>query len=262
MSKIIPNLQILLMLVFISLLILTLDSLKLLQLPKTAAYYLTNPVSFGFYKTRQVISGQFSFIFLARKAGQENKALQEQIGQLVSENAKLRSQLTEAQAYLDQSQSLDPRTYNLMPTRPVGVDRYLKIDKGENDGVKLGWAVVFKDNFIGQVVSVSTKRSNVRLLTDPDSKLSAFSIGSEGRAKGVVRGDFGLEMVMDKILHEEKIGQGDLVYSEGTEGFLPRGLILGRIVEVKEVENELFKQAKLKPVFDIKDLELVFLIQN
>lgn len=262
MSKIIPNLQILLTLIFLSLLILTLDSLKFLQLPKTAAYYITNPVSFGLYKTRQVISGQFSFIFLARKAGQENKALQEQIGQLVSENSKLRSQLAEAQAYLDQSQSLDPRTYNLMPARPIGVDRYLKIDKGSQDGVKEGWAVIFKDNFIGQIVTVSTKQSNVRLLTDPDSKLSAFSIGSEGRAKGVVRGDFGLEMVMDKILHEEKISQGDLVYSEGTEGFLPRGLILGRIVEVKEVENELFKQAILKPVFDIKDLELVFLIQN
>ncbi len=262
MSKAIPNLQIFLTLVFFSFLILSLDSLKFLQIPKTTAYYLTNPVSFGFYKTRQVISGQFYFIFAARFAAQENKALQEQIGQVVSENAKLRSQLAQSQALLDQENTLDPRTYNLIPARPIGLDRYLKIDKGSNDGVKNGWALIFKDNYIGQVVNVSAKQSSVRLLTDPDSKLSAFSIGSSGRAKGLIRGDFGFEIVMDKILHEEKITEGDLVYSEGTEGFLPRGLILGRVTQVRELQNEVFKQAKIKPIFDVRDLELVFLIQE
>jgi len=63
-------------------------------------------------------------------------------------------------------------------------------------------------------------------------------------------------------LHEEKITEGDLVYSEGTEGFLPRGLILGRVTQVRELQNEVFKQAKIKPIFDVRDLELVFLIQE
>ena len=69
-------------------------------------------------------------------------------------------------------------------------------------------------------------------------------------------------MLLDKILHEEPIAQGDLVYSEGTEGYLPRGLIVGRVNEVIEKQNEVFKQAKVKPIFDIRDLELVFVIQE
>ncbi|MDO8618867.1 MAG: rod shape-determining protein MreC [Candidatus Daviesbacteria bacterium] len=262
MSKVIPNLQLFLFLIFLSLLILGLDSLKLLQFLKSGAYYITNPVSFGFYKVRQTIGGQFYFIYEARFAAKENKALQEQIAQLVSENANLRRNLAESQAIVEQEKTLDPRIYNLLPARPIGIDRYLKIDKGANDGVKIGDAVVYKDNYLGQVLTVSTKQSSIRLLTDPDSKLSAFSISKEGKAKGLVRGDFGLEMVMDKILHEEKIGEGDLVYSEGTEGFLPRGLILGRITQVIDNQNEVFKQAKLKPTFAVQDLEVVFLIQQ
>ena len=67
---------------------------------------------------------------------------------------------------------------------------------------------------------------------------------------------------MDKILHEEKIAVDDLIYSEGGEGFLPRGLILGRVSEVTGKENELFKQAKVQPTFDLRDLELVFVIKE
>lgn len=262
MARLIPNFQLFLFLIFLSLVIFALDSFGLFLLPKRLGYFLTNPISFTLYRTRQIVGSQFYFIVAARFAAKENKALNEQISALVSENAKLRRNLAETQAMLSQSISLDPKTYNLLPARPIGVDRYLKIDKGIGDGVKIGWAAVFKDNYIGRVVSTAPGQSSIELVTDPDSKLAAFSIGKEGRAKGIVKGEFGLEMVMDKILHEEKISEGDLVYSEGTEGFLPRGLILGRVTQVLEKENEVFKQARLKSIFEVGDLEVVFLIQQ
>lgn len=262
MGKVVPNLQLFLLLSIISLLIFGLDNLKWLNAPKSAGYFLTNPISFSLYKTRQIFSKQFHFVFAARFAAKENKALQEQIGQLISENASLRKNLAETQAQLAQEKSIDPRTYYLIASHPIGLERFLKIDRGSNDGVKKGQAAVFRDNYLGQVVSVSASSANIRLLTDPDTKLAAFSIGKEGKAKGVLRGEFGLEMVLDKILHEEHINKGDLVYSEGTEGFLPRGLIVGRVSEVLEKENEIFKAAKIRPIFDIRDLELVYLIKD
>ena len=188
--------------------------------------------------------------------------MQEQIGSLLSENADLRRKLSESESLIEQEKTLDPKVYKFIIARPIGLDRYLKIDKGSEDGVKLNQAVVFKDNFLGKVTNVSPKTSSLILPTDPDSKLAVFSINKEGRAKGILSGRFGSEMIMDKILHEEKIFEGDLVYSEGTEGFLPRGLILGRVTEVLERETEIFKQAKIKPVFDISDLELVFVIEE
>jgi len=262
MDKVIPHLKVFLLLIFLSLIILVLDTMNLLNLPKKVASYVTNPISFGIYNTRRNIARQFYFIFAARFATQENKALKEQVGQLLSENANLRKKLAEVTSLLSQEEHLDPKTYNLLPARPIGLSRYLTIDKGSNAGIKMGQAVVFEDNFVGKVVAVSPGASNIQLLTDPDSKVSAFSQNKDGKAKGVLIGQFGTEVVFDKILHEEKITIGDLVYSEGLEGFLPRGLILGRVSQVLERENEVFKQAKVTPIFDIRDLELVFAIQE
>ena len=260
MDRIFPNLQLFLILTGLSILILIFDIFHFLGLPKLALSYITNPVSLGLYQTGQKIGRQFYFVSALRTSSQENKALKQQLGQLLSENAHLRKELAETESLLSQEKYLDPLNYNLFPARPIGISRYLKIDQGSVSGVKPGQAVVFNDNYIGRIVSVSEKGANIQLLSDPDSKVSAFSQGLEGKAKGVLLGQFGSEILFDKILHEEKINVGDLVYSEGTEGFLPRGLILGKVTQILERENEIFKQAKVESNFDIRDLELVFVI--
>lgn len=262
MDKIIPNLKIFLILIILSFLILILDLIHFLTFPKALLAYLTNPVSFGLYQTSRNAGKQFYFVFAARFAAQENKALKEQIGQLLSENTNLRKKLAETESLLSQEKHLDPTTYNLIAARPIGIGRFLKIDKGKSQGIKLGQAVISNDNYVGKIVQVSEKSSNVQLTSDPDSKVAAFSQGLEGRGKGVLVGQFGTDILLDKILHEEKINVGDLVYSEGTEGNLVRGLILGRVTKVLERENEVFKQAKISLDFDISDLELVFVIEE
>ncbi len=262
MDKIIPNFKLFLALFFICILLFIFDLTHLLSLPKNLAFYITNPISFGLFQTNKNIAKQFNFILEARLSAQQNTALKEQISQMLSENAKLRRDLAESQSMLSQEKYLDPQTYNQIPARPIGLGRYLKIDKGSSDGVRVGEAVVFNENLVGKIVNVSDRASNVQLLTDPDSKVAAFSQGLEGKSKGILLGHFGTDMILDKILHEEKITEDDLVYSEGTEGYLPRGLILGRVTSVLEHANEPFKQAKIKSVFDIRDLELVFVLEE
>lgn len=260
MSKAIPNAKLVLFLSFLSLILFLLDTANLLNLPKKMIFYITNPVSFGIYNTHQKIGRQFYFIFAARFAAQENKALKEQTAKLFSENAKLRKKLAETESLLSQEKHLDPKTYNLLAARPIGLSRYLKIDKGSTNGIRVGQAVVYEDNYLGKIKAATTESASIELLTDPDSRVSAFSHNREGKAKGILGGQFGTEMIFDKILHEEKVATGDLVYSEGLEEFLPRGLILGTVTQVLERENEVFKQAKVVPVFNIGDLDLVFVI--
>lgn len=260
MAKLIPDLKLFLLLILASFLIFFLDQAKFLSLPKAGLSYLTTPLQYGFYKTGQAAQNQFGFIFSARFAAKENKALQKQLGELISENASLRTQLIEAKAQVEQNTYLDPKTYKTVAARPIGLSRYLNIDKGTKDGIKLNQAVVFQNNFLGQIKNVGEKTASILLSTDPDSKIASFSINKEGKAKGIIIGQFGSEILMDKILHGEKISAGDLVYSEGLEGFLPRGLVLGQVKEVLTRENEVFKQAKVKPIFDLRDLDVVFVI--
>lgn len=260
MVKLIPNLQILLVLLFSSLLIFLLDQINFLMLPKVALSYLTTPVQYGLYKSVQTLQNQFGFIFASRTSFKENQALKQQLGEVLSENAILRKNLEEIKIQIDQDKFLPAKTYQTTPARPIGLSRNLQIDKGARDGIKVNQPVVFRDNLLGQVKSVGEKTSSVLLTTDPDSKIASFSINKEGKAKGVIIGQFGSEILMDKILHDEKISDGDLVYSEGLGGFLPRGLILGQVTSVAKRENEIFKQAVLKPLFELKDLSLVFII--
>lgn len=262
MAKLLPDAKVFFLLALASLVIFILDNYHLLSAIKLAGYSITNPISFGLYTTNNNLQKQFYFIYNLRSAAQKNRALRQQLAQLLSENANLKREISETQSLLSQNQHLDPRVYNLTAARPIGLDRYLRIDKGTNSGIKVGQAVVYNDNYVGKVVQASEKNANIQLLTDPDLKVAAFSQGLEGKAKGVLIGQFGVELLMDKILHEEKISSGDLLYSEGTEGYLPRGLILGRVTQVLERKNELFKQAKVKQTFDLRDLELVFIIKE
>ncbi len=247
-------------LVLISIVILLLDFFKLLSIPKGLLQQVTIPIQYGLYKSSTGVSRQFGFVIQARQAAQENKAKSEQMAQILLENSNLRKKLTEAQSFLDQENALSDETFNLTPSRPIGFSRFLIIDKGANDGIRQDQAVVSKANFIGTVKEVDPKRSRVILGSDPDSRISAFSQSDQGKAKGILIGQFGSEMLLDKILHEEPIKVGDLVYSEGQELEIPRGLILGQVAEVIEKDNEIFKQAKVKAVFDIADLELVFIV--
>lgn len=261
-QALLSNLKTFLILSLISLLLVVFDNLGILNFLKTPLQFITVPIQYGLYKTSLSVTNQFKFFIMARRASQENKALKEQIGKILSENAEIRKKLSETQAFLSQQKALNPQTFNLIPARPVGVSRLLYIDKGSSDSLKLNQVVIFNANFIGKIKEVSPKKSGVLLSTDPDSKISAFVEGLEGKARGVLLGQFGSEMLLDKVLHEEPLKKSDLVYSAGTEQDIPRGLILGQISEVIDKDNEIFKGAKVKPIFDIGDLDVVFIITD
>lgn len=260
LQAVLVNSKIFFSLLLLSLLLFLTDQLGLLNPPKSVLQVITIPIQYGLYQTSLNVSKQFEFIILARKASQENKALTEQIAYILSENAALRRRLAETEGFLEQQKSLSPQTFNLIPARPIGANRFLVIDKGSEDGLKVGLPVVYKDNLLGEVKEISPRKANVALVSDPDSRIVAFVSSSNGRAKGVLAGQFGSEMILDKILHQEPVVKGDLVYSEGSDMKIPRGLILGQVTEVLQRDNEVFKQAKVKPIFNITNLEVVFII--
>lgn len=250
------------LLLIISIAITFLDNLGLLNSPKALVQTVTIPIQYGLYQSSKVVTKQFEFAILARRASQENKALTEQLALVISENANLRRKLAETEGFLEQKKTLDPLEFNLVGARPIGKNRFLIIDKGSQDKIKKGQAVVYKDNYLGQIQEVSSKKSLVLLSSDPESKVSAFVNNKAGKGKGVLIGEYGSEMLLDKVLHNEPVEKDDLIYTEGTEDQIPRGLVLGRVVEVLERDNQVFKQAKIKPVFDIDNLDILFVVTN
>ncbi|MDD2823469.1 MAG: rod shape-determining protein MreC [Candidatus Daviesbacteria bacterium] len=261
MKIILLDFKLFIILIICSVFLFVFDRLGALNFPKSILQTLTTPVQYGLYKNSTNFKKQFNFIVNARKASLENNALKQQLALIAAENAALQKKVKDNEDLVDQYNKLNPQTFDLMPARVLGVERYVILDKGLNDGVIEQQAVVYKDNYLGQTKNVTPKTAQVIMATDPESKIAAFSQGSLGRAKGILQGQFGSEMLMDKILHEEIVNVGDLVYSEGTEGKLPKGLVLGKVTAVLERQNEIFKQAKVEPIFKLVDLDTVFLIR-
>lgn len=247
---------------FVAVLLFLTDTSGVLDWPKGFLQQLTTPIQYGLYKTSSQFTKQFEFIVLARRASQENKALSEQLAQVLSENSQLQKKLAETQAMVAQQQTLDAQTFALVPVRPLGMSRFLIIDKGSNDGLKIAQSVIYKDNYIGQIKEISPNRSVVTLATDPDTKIAAFVINGQGRAQGILLGQYGSEMLLEKVIHEEPMSKNDLVYTGGTEQNIPRGLIVGRVDETIVKDGEFFKQAKVKPIFDLGNLDVLFVITN
>lgn len=245
-----------------SILVFSLDSLGFLSLVKSSVQYVFSPIQYGLYQSGMSVKQQWDFVAQARFAGQQNIALNQQLGDLLVENARLRKDLNEKNAQITQQSALNALSYQLVAARPLSLDRYLLIDRGSQDGLKINQAVIFKDTYIGMIVEVSDRRASVRLASDPDSKISAFASNQEGKAKGLLVGQYGAELLLDKVLHSEPLGNNDIVYSDGVEGRLPRGLILGKVSEVLLKDNEVFKQAKVSPIFTLSDLDVVYVINE
>lgn len=262
MKELLIDAKLITVLSLICLLLIFFDKLNFLYYPKLATQTITVPIQYGLFQSTQVIGRQLSFIATARLAASENIALKKQLAETLLEKIKFEREIKEIRDISEQNRTLDPTIFSLTPARIIGIGRYLTLDIGLDKQVAVSQVVLFKDQYIGMIRSVSAKTSQVLLPSDPDSKIAVFSQNKSGRGKGILQGQFGAEMLIDKILHQEPIEVGDIVYSEGLGNSLPRGLVIGIVSEIFTRENEVFKQAKVKPIITIDTLNLVFVMEG
>ena len=198
---------------------------------------------------------------------------------LKEENLKLVEQVSDYQklkeqnkSLLDQFQTLNPKSSTLLQADVVGAPsfipglsspEYLTINKGLGDNIKVGQAVIFKNNLIGKINKINSNLSQVILITNNKSSFTAQT-GGEKSILGVLKGLGSGEMIMDNVLLNETLKNGDLVLTKGDvnlngEG-IPPGLIVGKIISVEKSPSALFQKAQVEGLIDITKLSTVFVI--
>jgi rod shape-determining protein MreC len=134
------------------------------------------------------------------------------------------------------------------------------IDKGEGDGLRVDLGVLSDDGVIvGKVIEVNKSTSRICLITTPGCQLAA-SLQNEDKTKGVTDGNLGLTIEMSYIPQLEKISLNDTVITSGLGGSIPRGLVIGRVSNVKSESNEVWQSAIIEPLVDFNDLTVVSII--
>lgn len=153
--------------------------------------------------------------------------------------------------------------FPMLPAQVVGRDpsgwfKALLIDKGDQDGIRAGMAVVNHEGVVGRVIAVSAHYSKVLLLIDINSAVDALI--QETRYKGIVTGFSEKLCELKYIPPLQKVTREEHVVTSGLNQFFPKGLLLGKITKVGNETSDMFQRIIVEPAVDFSRLEEVLVI--
>jgi rod shape-determining protein MreC len=228
------------------------------------------PVQKGFSEAGQNVGNFFAAVRDSQELKAENDALKLQNQSLQEENAKLldyERQVAELQQELG-FQKLRPDLINLPAAvvghDPNGTSQTLLIDKGEAEGVRKDMAALSPSGYlIGQVTDVEAHRATVLLVIDTNSKIPAKvqRTNADGVLEGQwqVGGRLSLKHIKQSQTAGEYVGKGDFVITSGAGGIVPKGIIIGQVLSVDQLDIKQEQQADVYPPVDANTLDSVLI---
>ncbi len=155
-----------------------------------------------------------------------------------------------------------PVTASVITRSPTVWYSTVGIDKGTSDGVKVDDPVINGDGLVGRVSSAGRDTSDVSLITDSNSAVTAKVLPSG--AQGVVRPKIGTpgELVLEFLDETRNIGRGQAVATSGWRGeglssLYPPNLPIGEVKRAPIDEREAIQTVEVSPYPDLRNLDLV-----
>jgi rod shape-determining protein MreC len=180
----------------------------------------------------------------------------------LQENAQLRKLLELDRGPALAASAYTPVTGRVIARSPTVWQSAVTVDVGSGDGVRVDDPVVSGDGLVGQVAAVQGGTSQVRLLIDHASAVSA-KVLPEG-VQGVLRPELGdpEDLVLDFLDSTRKVHRGQTVVTSGWRArglasHFPPGLPVGEVTEASIVEQEASQQVHLRPYADLANLDIV-----
>jgi rod shape-determining protein MreC len=199
--------------------------------------------------------------------------------QLETENRQLKKQVEQYSVQLQQKENLqhDIEAFKDLKAAHVQYDNFktnvaqavidvnylvnnkLLVNKGSNDGVEPGQAVVNKFGVIGQIGVVNGKNSQAILITNQDYKI--YLQNSITKSKMLAQGVGNNKLMVKYIDKNEKIAVGDVLVTTGLDDVYPANLPVVKVIKVF-YENTGFNSALCEPVVDFNKLQYVLVLKN
>lgn len=132
------------------------------------------------------------------------------------------------------------------------------IDKGSYNGIRPGMGVITYLGLAGRIMEVTNSTSKVMLLSDPSLGVSSFI--QRNRQEGLVSGTLGSNLIMKYLPEEADIKIGDTVISSGLNNVYPKGILIGKIIEIGREFSGLSRYAIIEPVVNFSNLEEILVV--
>jgi len=199
------------------------------------------------------------------------KILKQELDELKLENQELIAQVVALKDLKKENKTLRQalevglqKEFKLALTQIISKDisqDFILIDKGSEDGISKNMPVITQQRvLVGKISEIYKNFSKVMFVSNKESFFDAKIQKEEKDISGVVKGQGNFRILFDLIPREENLSQEDIVITSALGGIFPKGLLVGRIKEIKKSDVEPFQQAEIEPFFDVSQTETLFII--
>jgi rod shape-determining protein MreC len=146
----------------------------------------------------------------------------------------------------------------IIAAQPDSYRQFVTINKGSAAGIKPGMAVMSEGVLIGTIADVQALTSRILLVTDPEFKLTAKD--QETGATGIISGQLGSGLQLEKIGQTDMVRPGDTITTSGLGGLVPAGLYIGQVEAVDTRANVVFQSAQVATTMRVSQLRFAYVV--
>ncbi len=136
--------------------------------------------------------------------------------------------------------------------------KVLRINKGENDGLKLMSPVITMTGLVGYVYRVSPNYSDILTILDQNNRVDSIVVRT--RTHGIVEGRSNFVCHLKYVNRTENLKIGDEVITAGLGEIYPKGIKVGKISKIDKKNYGITQKVEIEPSVDFHELEEVVVL--
>ena len=218
--------------------------------PESLARTLVSPVQNA---SRGLLDGSgvfFAGLFGASRLKRENAALRDQLARLSlydESSRRLEAEIDHLRR-LQGLRDLPGRKWITADVRGFAPrESRISIAAGKQQGVKVGCPIVTPDGLLALVSAVTANECYAILLTSASTTIGGIVAGHDPPPAGLLRGENGATMSLTLDSPNASVANGDRVETTGFGALVPRGLTIGRVIQVDDNPELGARTAKVYP---------------
>ena len=232
---------------------------------------LMRPIGSGVAVLADFFEGIYGYMFKYDQIETENEKLKVQIADLekqvrnnsaaVDENTRFRELLK----LKEKHSHFELETTKIISWGASNWTSTFTINKGSDSGIELYDCIITENgHLVGQIIEVSKNNALARTLIDPSMSEGALidrtglAAVASGYFEYMTEGNLKLTYIPDGAT----IVNGDVITTSGKGQSIPKGLVIGKVVNAGFEASGQAQYAVIEPMVDITGLSQVFIIKS
>jgi len=137
-------------------------------------------------------------------------------------------------------------------------NNFVVVDRGGDEGIKAGMAVVGYRGLVGRVSRVFSGCSDVLLLSN--RSVSVSCLNKRSRTVGMLEWERENLFRLDYIGKEEDVRMGDTLVTSGLGRLFPKGFLVATVLQATDERGGLSKKVRAAGMTDLNTLEELFIV--